>query len=223
MTWLPFKAIATPIAFCIFFPAYFWVMQHPAAFADLRVIPALALDHWIPVQEWALIPYASLWLYVCIASALIHQRREMIEYLVSATFLCATGIAIFWLFPTSVPDFGIDWQQYPALHFLKTQDGGANALPSLHVAFSVLTAAFLAPQLRDCQAPRVIRVANYAWAGLIVYSTIATRQHVFLDALAGMLLGLIAYYPVRKLGSLITRPAKEKLAPVPFSPSAEQP
>lgn len=197
------KGILTTLAFPAFFIAYFWVMHNPAPFAELTVIPLFVVDHWIPVQQWALIPYASLWLYVCFPSSLIEQRQELIEYLLGATFLCIVGLGIFWLLPTTVPDFGLDWSLYPALEFLKMADGGANALPSLHAAFAIYTAAFLSKQLRSFNAPQALRVINVVWALLIVYSTMATRQHVFLDALAGVALGILAYTPVSKIGSSV--------------------
>jgi len=205
VTYLPFKAICTPIGISVFFISYFGVMKHPAPFAEVHVVPLLIVDHWITVQEWALIPYASLWLYVCLASALICTRTELFEYMVGTSILCITGLAIFWLFPTTVPDFNIDWHLYPALAFLKNADGGANALPSLHVAFAVFTAAFLRVQLRACGAPFALRTSNMLWAALIVYSTLATRQHVFLDVMSGTILGLLAFAPLHRLGNMFGR------------------
>lgn len=213
MTYVVFKAIGTTFGISFFFVAYFWVMEHPAPFAELRVVPMLAIDHWIPVQEWALIPYASLWFYVCISSALIDNRREMLEYLVGVCILCVAGIGIFWLYPTTVPDFGVDWQLYPALEFLKNADGGANALPSLHAAFAVFTAAFLNTQLRVCNAPPILKISNILWAALIVYSTMATRQHVFLDALAGTALGLLAFAPLRCISNACRRAVPAGMLP----------
>ena len=201
------KAILTTLAFPAFFIAYFWVMHNPAPFIELTVIPTFFIDHWIPVQQWALIPYASLWLYVCLPSSLIWERGELIEYLSGAVFLCVVGLSIFWLLPTTVPDFGLDWSLYPALEFLKKADGGANALPSLHAAFAIYTAAFLNKQLHSLNAPKSLCVANYVWAALIVYSTIATRQHVFLDAIAGMALGTLAFTPMSKIGYAFYTPS----------------
>lgn len=171
-------------------------MEHPAPFFSLKVIPVFAVDHWIVVQEWALIPYASLWVYVCIASGLIQTRDEFFDYLYRAGFLCIAGLLTFWIFPTTVPNFDVNWELYPALAFLKIHDGGANAMPSLHVAFAVFTAAYLNGHLSTCGAPVAVRLFNYAWCALIIYSTLATRQHVFLDALAGMALGALAFLPL---------------------------
>jgi len=46
--------------------------------------------------------------------------------------------------------------------------------------------------LRRIGAPRWIRLINLAWVVGITYLTLATRQHVAVDALAGLLLGIVA-------------------------------
>lgn len=176
--------------------AYFWVMEHPAGLRATTIVPVLAVDQWMNVQEWALLPYASLWPYVCLASALMAQKSELLAYTLRTTVLCGVGLLIFWLFPTAVPDFGVNWQAYPALEFLKSKDGGANALPSLHVGFAMFTLVMLDAQLRICRAPNWVRVVSVFWALLIVYSTMATRQHVFLDVAAGAILGLLVCIPL---------------------------
>jgi len=66
-----------------------------------------------------------------------------------------------------------------------------NACPSLHVAFAVFAAAGLARELRAIGAARWLRALSILWCVGIVYSTLATRQHVVLDVVAGALLGAL--------------------------------
>jgi len=49
--------------------------------------------------------------------------------------------------------------------------------------------------LRELGAPQVVRAGNWLWCMGIVYSTLATRQHVAVDAVAGALLGAIVATP----------------------------
>ena len=85
-------------------------------------------------------------------------------------------------------------------------DATGNACPSLHAAFCVFTGLALHAQLGSIGAPRAVRGANALWCLGILYSTIATGQHVVLDALAGAALGAAAAMPyVRMLGA--RRPA----------------
>jgi len=48
----------------------------------------------------------------------------------------------------------------------------------------------LARQLREVAAPAWARALNIAWAVAIVYSTMAVRQHVLVDVLGGLALGI---------------------------------
>ncbi len=191
------KIPATVVGIAVFFVAYFWVMSNPAPWSTLRVVPPLAFDRWIGLHEWALFPYATLWLYVVLAPALAADRAEFRSYVAGAVTLSVAGLLAFWLYPTAVPPFDVDWTQYPMLEFLKTRDGRANAFPSMHVAFATFTAAVLNAQLRACEAPRALRIGNVAWAALIAYSALATRQHVVLDAFAGLVLALAVFLPLR--------------------------
>jgi len=71
-------------------------------------------------------------------------------------------------------------------------DASGNACPSLHVATAVFSAIWLHHLLRRFGAPPWILIANWVWCSGIVYSALATRQHVAVDVLAGLVLGVLA-------------------------------
>ncbi|SDZ67252.1 PAP2 superfamily protein [Variovorax sp. YR266] len=180
------KMIGTTVGISGFFVVYFWVMHNPPS--QPMVMPLTRLDHWVGVSDDAMVLYGSLWFYISLAPAFAKDKAELWACARDAAIMAAVGLVVFWLFPTTVPVFAVDWAQYPALQFLKATDVGGNAFPSLHVAFAVLTAVLLERQLRSVQAPTWLRVLNLLWAFGIVYSTLATRQHVLLDVLGGTLL-----------------------------------
>jgi membrane-associated phospholipid phosphatase len=180
------KMIGTTVGISGFFVVYFWVMHNPPS--EPMVMPLTRLDHWVGVSDDAMVLYGSLWFYISLAPAFAKDKAELWACARDAAIMAAVGLVVFWLFPTTVPVFAVDWAQYPALQFLKATDVGGNAFPSLHVAFAVLTAMLLDRQLRGVQAPTWLRVLNLLWAFGIVYSTLATRQHVLLDVLGGTLL-----------------------------------
>jgi len=180
------KMIGTTVGISGFFVVYFWVMHNPPS--EPMVMPLTRLDHWVDVSDDAMVLYGSLWFYISLAPAFAKNKAELWACARDAAIMAAVGLVVFWLFPTTVPVFAVDWAQYPALQFLKATDVGGNAFPSLHVAFAVLTAVLLERQLRSVQAPTWLRVLNLLWAFGIVYSTLATRQHVLLDVLGGTLL-----------------------------------
>ena len=183
--WL--KHWGTCIGMTLFFVCYFAVLNHPVF--QVTTMPLTAVDRWIGFQPASLFFYVSLWFYVPLLPALIVDRRELIRYALAAFALSVIGLGIFIFWPTTIPHPDIDWSQYPSLAFLKTIDATGNACPSLHVAFAVFTALGFERMLRQLRAGLVLRTGNFLWGAGIVYSTLATKQHVALDALSGALLG----------------------------------
>jgi hypothetical protein len=188
------KMLSTTGAIALFFTAYFWVMRHPLS--AMTVMPVSWVDAWIGFIPAAFPLYASLWLYIALGTALARNIGELAAYGLASLAMSAVGLAVFMLWPTKVPDFGIDWSLYPWLQFMKSMDVSGNACPSLHAAFCVFTAAVLHVQLKSLDAARWVLAGNLLWCLGILVSTVATRQHVALDAIAGAVLGgamVVAY------------------------------
>ena len=163
-------------------------------------MPLTSVDRWIGFCPAALPLYISLWVYVSLAPALANTRRELFFIGVAALVTSVTGLGIFLLWPTTIPPATIDWTHHSAFAFLKTVDASGNACPSLHVAFALLAAIWIARVLRQTGAGLLPRALNWLWCLGIFYSTVATRQHVVFDVLAGAILGgLIALASVRQV------------------------
>jgi len=201
LVWWPVKMAGTSLGMTLFFLVYFWVLKHPLA--PVTIMPPTIVDRLVGFQPHALPLYLSLWFYVSLAPALLVDRRELVSYGLAWVALSVIGLGIFLRWPTAVLQGEVDWSQYPRFTFLKSVDGAGNACPSLHVAFAVFTAFWFARLLPELGAGRFVRVLNWLWCLGIVYSTMATRQHVFLDALAGAGLGtLAAIVHLRWLGAV---------------------
>ena len=183
----PLKFLGLSAGMTLFFLAYFRLLQHPLR--PPLLMPLTAVDRWIGFQPAALPLYLSLWLYVSLAPALLLTRRELVHYSLAALGLSVTGLGIFLLWPTAVPPPGVTWADDSLFAFLKATDASGNACPSLHVAFAVFTAFVLGGVLRQLAAGRAAQALNWLWCAGILYSTLATRQHVALDVLAGTVLG----------------------------------
>jgi len=188
VTWWPAKMICTTLGMTAFFVVYFWLLRHP--FYPLTTMPLTAVDRLVGFRPESLPLYCSFWLYVSLAPALMIDRRELISYGLAAIGLSVIGLGIFFFWPTTLPRCDIDWSQHPSFAFLKSVDASGNACPSLHVAFAVFTAVWFERLLRQMGAGRAVRAFNWLWCLGILYSTIASRQHVSLDVLAGTALGL---------------------------------
>ena len=190
LTWWPAKLLGTALGMTVFFVAYFWVLNHPLY--PVTTMPFTGLDRLIGFQAAALPLYLSLWFYVSLAPALLVDRRELVSYGSAWVALSGSGLGIFLLWPTAVPRTAIEWSQHPSFAFLQAADAAGNACPSLHVAFAVFTACWFGRLLRQMGAGRGLRAGNWLWCAGILYSTIAIRQHVALDVLAGAALGALA-------------------------------
>ena len=183
----PLKMLSTAGGIAVFFYAYFWAMRHPLG--AVTVMPVTWVDELVGFQPLSFPLYVFLWFYISLGTALAKDLRELATFGVASLAMSLVGIAIFMLVPTRVPDFAIDWSQYPSMRFLKRVDVAGNAFPSLHAAFCVFTAGVLHAQLTAVGAGRWLRAGNLLLCWGILYSTIATRQHVALDAAAGAVLG----------------------------------
>lgn len=173
----------------VFFILYFHVLRHPVH--PVTIMPLTALDRMIPFQPQALVPYLSLWFYLGIAPGLLLTYRDLIAYGLWAAALCLAGLACFYTWPTAVPPLGFDVSGHAGFAMLQGVDATGNACPSLHVATAMFTAIWVEHLLRRLQMPWGLRLANAALFAAIAYSTLATKQHVLLDALAGAALGTI--------------------------------
>ncbi|MEQ6292142.1 phosphatase PAP2 family protein [Vogesella sp. GCM10023246] len=183
-----FKMFGTMGFTMVFFVAYVYLLRHPAA--EVSIIPATTVDQMIGFQPWALPIYLSLWVYVSLPTVLMLSRGEIIAYGFKVALPCLSGLAIFYFWPNAIAPADIDWRQYPGVAFLKNVDTAGNAFPSLHVATAVFSGLWLHWRLRLLRLGRGVEWFNIAWCVAIAYSTMAVKQHVALDVIAGTLLGL---------------------------------
>ncbi|WP_374554104.1 phosphatase PAP2 family protein [Aquitalea pelogenes] len=190
-----FKMFGTMGFTLLFFVAYVYLLHHPAG--AVHIVPASALDRWLPFQPWALPVYLSLWVYVSLPPVLMLSHREIIRYGYKVALPCLSGLLVFYFWPNAIAPPDIDWQQYPGVAFLKNVDTAGNAFPSLHVATAVFSGVWLHWRLKVLHWGRVLQGLNLLWCVAIAYSTLAVKQHVALDVLAGTLLGLGSAWLVR--------------------------
>jgi membrane-associated phospholipid phosphatase len=158
-------------------------------------MPLTALDHLIPFQPYTLGAYLSLWVYVGIAPGLQLTFKELVVYGLWIGGLCITGLALFYFWPTQIPPLSMDVSGYPGFAMLQGVDAAGNACPSMHVAVAIFTAVCVEHLLREARTPAMLRVLNWAWFAAIAYSTLAVKQHVVLDVVAGALLGMAFALP----------------------------
>ncbi len=195
MLW--FKTFGGAGFMVLFFCGYIYILRH--AVFPVTAMPLLAVDQWISYHNSAWLLYVSLWLYVQVPVTMMESRWELVRYGVAATAISAIGFAFFIFWPTAVPPVVVEGDG-ALLSAVRSIDTTGNSCPSLHVAFSVFTALWLDRFVRRIGGAGWMRWANVVWCLAIVYSTLATKQHVVLDALAGTALGYVGGWVQARCG-----------------------
>lgn len=184
--WL--KTVGFTAYMWVFFVGYFHLLRHPSV--PVTVMPLSVVDHWIDFQPWALWPYLSLWFYVAVPPSLIGTSRELVRYGVWIAALLASGLLCFAWWPTAVPHLPVA-TEHAGFALLRGVDAAGNACPSLHVAAALFSALWLHRILGEAGAPAWMRAVNLLWVAAIVWSTLAVKQHVWWDVVAGAALALL--------------------------------
>ena len=187
MTHFWFKCFGTMGFILAFFLAYIYLLKNPVF--PVAIMPVMEVDRLVGFEPLALPAYLSLWTYVSLPPMLMLTRREVIEYGGWIGSLCLVALAIFYFWPSAVPPANIDWAKYPGVGFLKGVDAAGNACPSLHVATAVFSAFWLHWRLSSVGLGSGSRLFSACWCVAIVYSTMATKQHVAVDVVTGVALG----------------------------------
>lgn len=187
------KLIGVTACTWLFFIGYFHMLRFPVH--AMTVMPLTALDLLIPFQPEALVAYFSLWFYMGVAPGLELTFRELVVYGLWIGALCISGLGFFYFWPTQVPALMAGPSDFPGFALMQGVDAPGNACPSMHVAVAVFTSIRIEAVLRRARTPALLRVLNWIWLAAIVYSTLAVKQHVVLDALAGALLGVAFALP----------------------------
>jgi membrane-associated phospholipid phosphatase len=181
------KKLLLTLALNLFFwVGYAWLGHH--AVFPRRDVPETWLDTLIQFspQPWGWI-YLSQFLYTGTLPWLIVSKPGLRRYVVGLLWMCGISFLAFLFFPTAGPRAEYQGQNF-AVALIQHYDGVLNAFPSLHAAFLVYTFG-LGWRLFPGRLPPSFIGACLVWAGLILYSTLATKQHYALDLMAGCLLG----------------------------------
>ena len=177
-----FKLMAGAILFIAFFVGYFLLLDFHVF--PVREMPVTALDRLIAFQPGALLLYLSLYLYIPLAPWLLDNKRDLYACCLALGGLGLVGLVIFLVWPTAIPR-----PDSAAYRPLIAIDKPGNACPSLHAAFAVFSAICVDRLARHLGDHGLARALSWLWCLGILYATLATKQHVAVDLVAGTVLG----------------------------------
>lgn len=168
----------TFLVFSLLFAGSYILINHFPIF-DAHKLPFLPGENQIPLMNWTVYIYLSIFIYIPIAIYLIPQERYARTFLALCA-MCALHLIIFVIFPTIYPRAPID-DEYLLIRLIRIVDAPTNCFPSLHVALSMFFAIALLRTRKD-----KISVVMFVWAVFIALSTVTTQQHYILDGLGAL-------------------------------------
>jgi len=171
----------------LFCAGFFAVERHP-----LRPVTTLSptwLDRAVPFSPHWVWVYQSIYLLLPLGW-LCETADQIRRYARGFLLLAAVGFACFLCWPIAgprPPQLPAD----PMYRLLVSYDSSANCFPSLHMALAAYAAA-TAVAVTTGPSRRLFSIVLPAWVALIAYSTLATKQHYWIDLPPGILLGWLA-------------------------------
>ena len=145
------------------------------------------LDNLIPLIPIFSIIYVSAYILMFIFPLFLENTKA---YFYSLLTLIGVTSFMFLIFPGYFPrpELGTDiFSRF--LAWIYSLDKPYNLFPSSHISLTVLNTLIFNNKW------------IYLWAGLIILSTLFTKQHYILDAVSGILLAFICY-KIYKINSL---------------------
>ena len=191
LTYWPLKLTLGVALGTLFTAAYLLIGHYPLL--PVHVLPFTWFDrvtgfHPIP---WVWV-YQSVYLPMNLIPWLSERREELRRYVRGFIILSIVSFTVFILVPTRAPKPSVSDPQ-GMYWLLQLYDAPNNALPSLHIGLLVYTFAFGRRVLAG-EMPRGTSVICLVWGLLIAYSTLATKEHYFVDLPAGAALGIAAHW-----------------------------
>jgi membrane-associated phospholipid phosphatase len=165
---------------------YFFLQRHHY-FPEVPM-PLSFWDRLIPFTPQALWIYLSIYWLVPIGPFLMNSRKQILRYAIGVVLIGFIAELVFIAWPTTAPRPAVAGTDM-AYRVLTTVDNPFHAFPSLHAAFSIYSALWGGAVLRDMGKSRWWTLLLWIWAALILYATLATKQHRAVDIFAGSVLG----------------------------------
>jgi membrane-associated phospholipid phosphatase len=170
----------------------YYLLQH-YPFFSVAVMRLTPVDEWTPFDDRAVWLYLSLFLLMPIAPMQFASTDQLRRYTLGVAGMSLLADLIFFFQPTTVLRPNAETVNIVYDHLTRLVSAN-NACPSLHAAMAVFSALCyeqVAPHVRHRQ---LWRTGLWIWALGIIYATLAAKQHVALDAVAGSALGFTAYF-----------------------------
>lgn len=188
-TWRAKLILAALLTLWVSVPYY--LLQH-CVFFPVRVLEPWAIERAIPFAQVMAWPYLSLFLFLALAPLAVTTTPEMRRFAVDIAVIALVSHLVFLFWPTSVARQDEAATDY-AYRLVVSASNTLNAFPSLHASLAVY-AALWCGSLRGARRGAFLgALAIWLWVLVILYATLAARQHVLMDLLAGAALAAFVF------------------------------
>ena len=153
-------------------------------------LPLTAIDRAIPFDPAWIIPYLSMYVFLIIPPALSITVEQIRRYLIGMAIMFAVAALCFFFCPVIYDRPPLPAVAPPLYRLIVSMDQPINCIPSLHAGMTVFAMLFAHRILahEPTRVRRTLLALGWTWTLLILYGTLATKQHYFLDLPAGALL-----------------------------------
>ena len=171
-----------------------------------------SLDALIPFNEWFIIPYSLwfLWFPGVAAFFLWHAlknneqeaRADFIKLCIVMFTSMSVSLIIYVMFPNGIDlREPIERENIAAgiVRLIRVADTPYGVCPSIHVATIVAEALVIRDSVLKVLSKR-LKYFAYFITLLIMYSTMAVKQHSIVDVIAGTVLAAVIYFIYSVLG-----------------------
>jgi hypothetical protein len=216
---LPFKFLLMLLLYpAVYGPYHLLQLHHFFTPTELR--PYL-IDQWIPFNDRFVWIYLSIYLLMPIGPVLMNTREQLFRYAAGVFLISLLADTVFVFHPTicSRPNPIGTGRLY---QFLVGIDNPFHGFPSLHAAFALYSGLCARRMLRGFSWGFYMNAALWTWATLILYSTLATKQHMSADIVVGSVLGTMVYFSVFSTPFILKEKAPSSLVE-PRPPQTIQP
>ena len=167
-----------------------WVGWHAPA-----RLPMTAIDLAVPFDAGWVYAYVSMYVMLLIPPLLTTRGGALWRYTVGAAIMFVAAAVVFLLWPVEYPRPALPADGSSMYRVVVTLDRPINSIPSLHAGIVGYTLFYAARALADLPraARRWILIVGAVWSAFILYGTLATKQHYFVDLPPGILLAWVAH------------------------------
>jgi membrane-associated phospholipid phosphatase len=173
----------------VMFAALYFLPQRYPIFPVTALQP-MSIDRIIPFMPNTVYLYESISFLMPIAPWLMKTKGDLNQYSKGLLLMSGVGFCFFFFSPTMSPrptDIHDANMLYRRLVLI---DNELNTFPSLHAAYALFHAACCHVTFSTGARHKLLQGIFWVWALGITVSALLTKQHVFIDVVAGTMLGL---------------------------------